>query len=138
MSLPTSIADGTVQFPKAYIRSVTTAIAATTTTAICTPDLFRLFRVDRAELIVDATYLVDPANYYVFTLQAGATVIATWSTLTGQQGTLTANVPATMVLTATDLNRVVPLGVPLTLVATKNGAAANVQPTIAVHGRTVN
>lgn len=111
------------------------AISATIPLALLT--LQQNFRVQRAELVVDVTYLVDPANYYVFTLQRGATIVATWSTLTGQQGTITAAVPAAMVLSATDTNLVGQVGDVLTLVATKNGAAANIQPRIVVHGKYV-
>lgn len=114
------------------------AISATSTFPIATPSLVRSYRVERVELMVDATYAADPANFYTFTLQKGATVIATWSTLTGQQGTLTANVPGLMVLSVTDANLVLAGGDVLSLVATKAAAAANITPRVVVHGKYVS
>ena len=113
------------------------AVSATATFAIATPDPNRPFRVDRAELIVDATYAADPANFYALTLQKGATVIAAWSTQTTAQGALTGGTPAAMVLSGTDANLVLAAGDVLSLVATKNGTAANITPRVVVHGRYV-
>lgn len=122
---------------KAISRTIAAAIAATSSFAVGVPSDTEKFRVERVELMTDATYAADPTNYYVFTLQVGATVVATWSTLTGQEGALTALTPAKMTLSATDANLVLAAGGALTLVATKNGAAANITPRVVVHGRTV-
>jgi hypothetical protein len=99
------------------------AISATTTVPL--RKLRRPTRFEAVDLVVDTTYNADPVNFYVITLQRGATVIATWSTQTGQQGTLTAGVIASMVLSATDLNRVGVVDETLQLVFTKAAAAAN-------------
>lgn len=111
-------------------------ISATITLAMLT--IQRTMRVEKIELIVDATYAADPTNYYVLTAQHGATALGSWSTLTGAQGTITAGTPVSMVLTAdTGQNLVMAAGEVLSLLATKNAAAANIQPRIVVHGRYV-
>ena len=114
-------------------------ISATTTLALGTnPQPTRVFQV---ELIVDTTYAADPSNFYVFALiwGSGPTTLATWSTLTGavNQGTLTAGVPAQMVLSTTDTDLVIGANRTVRLLATKNGTAANIQPRVVVNGRTV-
>ena len=50
------------------------AISATITLPVMTSSFEHLVRVGRVELMVDATYTADTANYYAFTLQVGATV----------------------------------------------------------------
>lgn len=112
------------------------AIAATSTLAIAKVD--RPYRIDRVEIIVDAAYAADPANYYQLALVhgAGPTTAASWSTETGQQGALTGGASADMVPSA-DANLVVAAGETISLVATKAAAAANIQPRIVVHGRYV-
>lgn len=85
----------------------------------------RDMRVEKIDLVVDTTYANDAANFYVITVQKGATVIATWSTQTGQQGALTADTFVSMTLSATDANRVCHVGDVFQVVFTKNGAAAN-------------
>lgn len=112
------------------------AISATIVLAMLT--LQRQFRFTAVELISDVTYTQDPANYYVFTLKHGATTVATWSTLTGAQGTITAGVPAAMVLAADSGQALVgAAGEVLSLTATKNGAAVNITPRVVAHGRYV-
>lgn len=118
-------------------RTAAAAIAATSSLAIGVPSDKSLFRVERCEIMVDADYTADAANYYVLTIQAGATVLATWSTQTGQEGALTNLTPAKMTLSATDASLVLAAGAALKLVATKNGTAANITPRVVVHGRTV-
>jgi hypothetical protein len=114
------------------------AISATITLALESLAAGRAFRIERAELIVDATYAADPANFYAFTLQHAATAAATFSTQTSAQGAITAAVPAQMILAAnTGNNLVIQGGEVLSLLATKNGAAANITPRIVVHGRYV-
>jgi hypothetical protein len=122
---------------KTMSRSAAAAIAATGSLAIGVPSSTEKFRVERVEIMSDADYTADASNYYVLTLQSGATVLATWSTQTGQEGALTNLVPASMTLSATDANLVLAAAAALKLVATKNGSAANITPRVVVHGRTV-
>lgn len=123
--------------PRIISRTAAVAIAATGSLVIGVPSSTLKVRIARVEIMSDATYADDAANYYVLTLQAGATVIATWSTLTGAEGALTALTPAKMTLSATDANLVIAANAALKLVCTKNGSAANITPRVVVHGRTV-
>lgn len=95
-------------------------------------------RLERAELMVDATYAASATDFYVFQLKHGATVMATWSTQTAAQGAITAAVPVAMVLSAdTGQNLVIAAAAVLTLTATKNASAADITPRIVLHGRSV-
>jgi hypothetical protein len=97
-----------------------------------------------AWLINQVTLAGDDTNYYTLALKQGATTIATYSTkLTGGQGTVTANVPAPLINTATGLaftaNDQLKLAAAdgdLTLVVTKFGTGvptlASLQ--LAIHG----
>jgi hypothetical protein len=114
------------------------AISATTTIPIVTPSTARSFRVERVELMSIATYADDAANYYVLTLQKGATVIGTWSTLTGANGAITGGTPVTLTLSGTDAALVLAGGDVLSLVATKHASAANITPRLVVHGKFVS
>lgn len=114
------------------------AISATAQLTLCS---FRnLVRFDRIELITDATYAADPANYYVFqaTNGDGSQVVASWSTQTGQQGAIAAGVPANMVMNA-DSNLWAFRTQPsiLQLRATKTGTAANATLRVVPHIRYV-
>lgn len=95
-------------------------------------------RITLAELMVDANYAADAANFYAFTLVwgAGPTTAASWSTQASAQGALTAAVPAAMVLAA-EPNAVVPAGSVVKLIATKNAAAPNITPRVVINGRVV-
>ena len=99
---------------------VVAAVASTTTFALGTTA--RDFKVVGADLVTPTDYAADPTDYYVITLQDGATVLASWSTLTGAQGAITANTPAAMVLGGT-VNGA--KGDNLTVVCTKHASGAN-------------
>lgn len=99
------------------------AIAATTTWKLRT--IQRPCRIDKVEYDNPTGYTADPANYYTLELRKNAVVIASWSCLTGAQGTIAADVFVNLVLSATDANRVCAVGDVLTLAAVKTGAAAN-------------
>ncbi len=93
-------------------------------------------RIEKVELMVDADYAASSTLFYAFTLQVGATVIASWSTQTAAQGALTAGVPVSMVL-ATGATLLVAAGAVLKLVATKASTAADITPRVLVHSRVV-
>lgn len=99
------------------------AIAATTVVKMVTAR--RRFRVERVEYINPTGYVQDAANYYTLELRKGATVIASWSLLTGAQGTIAADTPVNLVLSATDVNRIVQAGDLLSWAMVKTAAAAN-------------
>jgi len=70
----------------------------------------RAFRVERV-LYVNPTGLVEhAANFFVIKLTKGATVVASWSTETGQEGTLTADTFVELTLSSTDANLVFAAG----------------------------
>ena len=67
----------------------------------------------------------DPTNYYTIEVLAGANVAASWSFLTGAQGTLAADTFGSLVLHATDANRIVAGSGDISFRATKTGTAGN-------------
>lgn len=99
------------------------AIAATTVVKLKTAQ--RRFRVDKVEYINPTGYVQDAANFYTLELRKGATVIASWSLQTGAQGTIAADTPVNLVLSATDANRIVNPGDVLSWAMVKTAAAAN-------------
>ncbi len=99
------------------------AIAATTVNKLRT--IRRPMRVEYVELILPAGYTQDAANFYTIELRKGATVIASWSCQTGAQGTIAADTFVSLVLSATDANRVCAPGNVLSLALVKSGSAAN-------------
>lgn len=111
--------------------------AATTTFAIGTAQ--RPFRVDAVELITDATITQDAANFYALVFRVGGRTVATYSFVTGGNGTLTAAIPGAATLAAeSGQNRVAAKGDVIDVVATKNGTAANLSNLRAVvYGRYV-
>ena len=107
----------------------------TSTTTFKLLDLEHAFQLESAELIVPAGLTQDDTNYYVITLQDGATVMASWSTkTTGGQGTLTANTFEEMVLSATVANRYGASGDILSLVCTLHGTQTLPAGRLIVHG----
>lgn len=118
----------------------TGAVAATSTFSVmaCANATGEVFRVTGAHLLVDATYAADVANFYALALVHNSITLATWSTQTSAQGTLTAFTDQLMILAAdTGTSLTVQPGEVLTLVATKNASAANLTVRVVVHGRFV-
>lgn len=84
---------------KSFDLILVTAAAATTTFGLGLVD--RVFAVKKLEIISPSTYAVDPANYYTIDVRPhGGSALITWSTLTGADGALTANVVSSKVSTA--------------------------------------
>lgn len=115
------------------------AISATTTI-----QLWRTsspFRVEAVSYVNPAGFAADPSNYWTIDLLQGATVVASWSTQTAAQGALTADTFVSLVLSSTDVNRVLARAGTLTTISlrfTKTGAPANLPlGRISGHGRTV-
>lgn len=127
---PTRRPNVTLQEKLLVSLDIAAAIAATTTLPIATMD--GSYLVDKLEISVPGGVTQDPANYYVVTLQVGATVLATYSFQTGQQGTLASNTFGAGVLGATKNGS---SGDQLNIVCTKNGTAGNlpVQTRIVAH-----
>ncbi len=82
----------------------------------------RPFRLRRASINVPGGFTQDAANYWTVAIKNGSTVMASWSTLTGSNGTLTADTPSDLVL-GTNADAVV--GDTVSIVLTKTGSPAN-------------
>lgn len=67
----------------------------------------------------------DASNYFTIKIADGTAgnVAASWSTLTGSNGTLTANTPVDFALSATEINRNIDGGEHVTLFLDETGAA---------------
>lgn len=107
-----------------------------TTTKEFKTDPNRALRIDRIDYI-NPTGLAaaTPTNFFAIQLKNGSTVLGSWSTLTGAQGTLTADTFVALVLNATDANLVVAPGSTLTLLLDETGAATLPAGKLIVHGR---
>lgn len=83
----------------------------------------RVLRLDHVWYNNPTGFAADAANYWTIELTDGTNVLASWSTQTGAEGTLTADTPVAIPLSAThtDLDE----GLVLTLVFTKTGVPAN-------------
>jgi hypothetical protein len=111
------------------------AVSATTIFPIATME--RDYAITKFELEVPGGYTADASNYYVITLQTGAgspVVLATWSTLTSAQGSLTTLVFSSAVLSTP------PTGVSgdqLNIACTKHASAVNIpaQTRFRVHAK---
>jgi hypothetical protein len=107
-------------------------ITSTTTLKLMVTE--RPFQLESVELISPTGLTQDASNYYVISLNDGATVMASWSTLTTAQGSLTANTFKEMVLSATVANRYTATGDVLSLVMTLHGTQTLPPGTVVVHG----
>jgi hypothetical protein len=80
---------------------------ASTTTTVATKlwktSAGRLFRIDRVFLNSPTGLAANASNYATFNVLNGALVAAKWSTLTGAEGTLSADVPVDLTTTAASL-----------------------------------
>jgi hypothetical protein len=114
---------------------------ADTTGATLAVKLFtaqRRFRVDKVEYVNPTGFTQDAANYWTIALKKDATVMAQWSCLTGAEGTIAANTPVNLTLSATALNQVADAAAVISLALTKVASAANLPAgRIFVHGRYV-
>jgi hypothetical protein len=70
--------------------SLVAAVSANTTLALGVMD--GMYYLDKFEIITPSTFAGTASNYWILTLQdvTASVTLATWSTLTGAQGTLTA------------------------------------------------
>jgi hypothetical protein len=113
------------------------AESATVTIQIYKAPPGRAFKVDRV-LYVNPTGLAqDPTNYFVIGAFNPATGnnAASWSTLTGAQGSLPANTIEALVLSASAPDLVIPPGGVLDLVCTLHGTQTLPPGAVRVEGR---
>jgi phage tail sheath gpL-like len=121
------------------VAGLTSGAADDTTGATLAVKLFKTIR----EFVIDGVDYVNPtglaqdaANYWTIAIKTGANTAFSWSTLTGAQGTLTADAVNALVAHATDTNRGGDAGVTVSLALTKTAAAANLPAGQGmIHGR---
>jgi hypothetical protein len=129
---PNNFVDDKVQFDLDVCGALSDGGATTLYLGTMDGDYF----IDKFEIVPVVSIAANASNYWVFTLQVGATVLGTWSTLTGQQGALTAGTPAAGVLTvpATGSKNDV-LSVVVTPTGTPSPSTIAVQTRFVVHAR---
>ncbi len=109
------------------VDAVATTITSTTTLTVGKLSLDRVVRFGRVTLTLPTTLTQDASNYWTIALKDGSATLASWSTQTSAQGTITANTPVDLVL-ATD-HDLLPNDI-LTVVLTKSASAAALPPGI--------
>lgn len=114
------------------LQEVATAITATTTIKL--HKALRPMKLEKAQLISPTGLAADAANYYTITLKKGSTVMATWSTLTGQEGALTADTFKDMTLSGTAANLIAATDDVLSLVCTLTGTQTLPAGRLVIHG----
>lgn len=98
-------------------------VVADTTIKLWKVPAGRSFRITRAFYVNPTGLAANATNYYTIKILNAAAIAAQHSTLTGAEGTLTANTPVDLVLSATDANRVLPAGAELALFLDLTGTA---------------
>lgn len=95
------------------------------------------FRLDKAEYINPTGLAQDAANYFAIEVKKDATVMASWSTLTGAQGTIAADTFVDLVKSGTDANLVAAAGAIISVNFDETGVQTLPAGRIVVHGRYV-
>lgn len=98
-----------------------------------------------ARFVVTKVRYVNPTglaahatNYVVLTVKQGSVVIATWSTLTGQQGTLSANTYVDMVLSSTAADLIVEADETVTANVDESGTTTVPAGRFEIYGRWIS
>ncbi len=94
------------------------------------------FRVDKVDY-VNPTGLAAGAGGYIINIMKGATSMAKWSTVTGQEGTIAADTFVALTLSATDADRVAAGGDEIRLFLDASGTATLPPGRVTIHGRYV-
>lgn len=97
--------------------------SATATTKVWKVPAGRSFRVRRCFYNNPTGLAANATNYFDIRVLNAALIAAKWSTLTGSDGTLTADTPVELVLSATDSNLVLPAGTILSVSLVLTGVA---------------
>jgi hypothetical protein len=93
-------------------------------------------RIDLVQYINPTGYVQDATNYYVLGVKKGADVAASWSLLTGAEGTIAADTFVDFTLSGTDANLVCAAGDIISWCGTKVLAGADVPVgRLVIHGR---
>lgn len=91
------------------------AVTADTLTKEWVNGTGRRFKVNKVNYRNPTGLVQDTTNYYIITLKQGSVVVATWSTLTGAQGTLAADTEVALTLSSTAADLIVEDGEGLSL-----------------------
>jgi hypothetical protein len=98
-----------------------------------------------ARAVIDAVHYINPtglaehaANFAVISVKQGATVVAEWSTETGQEGTLTADTYVDLVLSATAADLIIETDEELDLSVNESGTTTVPAGRVEVYGHYVD
>lgn len=98
-------------------------VADTTVKLWTVPSGFEGLKITRVWYNNPTGLAADAANTFNIQITDGTNVAANWDTTTGQQGTLTADTPVDLVLSATEANRFISSGEHVTLFLDETGTA---------------
>ncbi len=93
----------------------------------------RKFKIIAVEYVNPTGLATDASNYFAVQLKAGSTVLASWSTLTGAEGTIAADTFVSLTLNTTPANLVLAGGTVLTLNLDETGTATLPAGKMVVH-----
>lgn len=112
-------------------------VTADTTAKVFKVRADRAFKLERVDYVNPTGLAQDATNFFNIKLQTGAgpTVLANWSTETGQQGTLTADTFVALVLNATPANLILAPGAEVSLFLDESGTATLPAGKLVIHGR---
>lgn len=111
------------------------SVTADTTVKLWTIPTGRQFRVDGVWYNNVTGLAVDVTNFFDIQVLKGSTVMANWSTETGQEGALVADTPVDLTLSATDANRVAAAADVISLKLDEDGTATLPAGRIVIRGR---
>lgn len=95
----------------------------------------RQIRIDAVSYVNETGLAANASNAFNIKFMKGSTVIASWNTLTGQQGTITAAVPVDLVLSVTAADLVVDANTALKLFLDEGGDTTLPAGRLTVFGR---
>lgn len=110
------------------------AVTADTTVKLFTVPAGKRFRLTRAEYINPTGLAQDATNYFTIKVLKGATVMASWSTLTGAQGTIAADTFVDLVNSSTDADLIAAAAAVIALFLDETGTASLPAGRIVLHG----
>ena len=111
------------------------SVTADTTVKLWTVPTGRQFRIDGAWYNNVTGLAVDVTNFFDIQVLKGSTVMANWSTETGEEGALVADTPVDLSLSATDANQVADAGDVIALKLDEDGTATLPAGRIVIRGR---
>lgn len=98
-------------------------VTSDTTTKEFETSLSRPFILESAQYLNPTGLVQDASNYFTIKILNGATVLASWSTLTGAQGTIAADTFVTMVMNATPTNLILDAATVISLFLDETGTS---------------